>query len=306
MWQRARQAGQLAAKRGAQALSALRFVRPTYLLLSALLLLVLLAVLGAHERLHHATVVAEAAERAASAAATSAAAAATAALAAARPAGRFECRAKRFVGGAKDGWTLCIPDESLHGATVYTIGVGRNIEWDRAMIRTFGTIHHGWDPTPPAVSFFRAHGPPPGFSFHPVGLGVADGRVWLKLPEGNRDSWTVMAYARKARKEMEFDVASLQSMMIRQAYWHVSVVKIDVEGMEFEVIAQWARARFRPPADQILVQFHERYFPESERGSMVDRAVADMRKVGFAVFHRRKTVSFLFKFACTCIECLLN
>ncbi len=207
-------------------------------------------------------------------------------------AGKFECSQKRFLGDAYGGWTICMPEESLHGAVVYTIGVGRNIEWDKEMIRTFGTVHHGWDPTPTAADFFSKRGPPPGFTFHKYGLGERDGQVTVKLPEGNHDSYTIMGYGRKAQRGRvtKIEVRTVKSMLRMLGHSRIAILKIDIEGAEFGVIREWARSSYRPPVDQILIEFHERYFDAGKRRLMVPQAIQDMRKIGFGVFHRAKLV----------------
>ncbi|KAI0559717.1 Methyltransferase FkbM [Gracilaria domingensis] len=196
-------------------------------------------------------------------------------------------------GDAYGGWTMCTPLYSLKGKMVYTIGIGRNIKWDEAMIKQFGTVHHGWDPTPTAQDFFSKRSMPHNFVFHRVGLAAYDGELKLKLPEGNADSYTVMeqkGVAQEGRVGV-YPVLKLQSMMRENGHGHLAVLKIDVEGAEFDVIKEWRQNNVDIAADQVLIEFHARYFDEGK--SMLRSAVADMDELGFLLVHRTKLVSRL-------------
>lgn len=205
----------------------------------------------------------------------------------------FHCSQKRFLGDLYGGWTICDPDgDALRGGIVYTVGVGRNIEWDKAMISRYNTQHHGWDPTPRAVDFARTTSLPKGFVFHPFGLGVDDGSVTVKLPEGNTDSFTVMSYKAPAQRGtvLTIPVLTIESMMRIQGHDHLAILKIDIEGAEFNVIRKWAREHYNLRADQVLIEFHERYFNDK---SLLPTAIAQMSELGFEVFHRAKLVCLM-------------
>ena len=207
------------------------------------------------------------------------------------------CLRKRFLGDSYGGWMICEPDTpgAFRGALVYTIGVGRNIEWDKAMIREYGTVHHGWDPTPRAVDFVRKTKLPENFHFHQFGLGSKDGTVTATLPVGNTDSYTISAYKHARAQEgkaTEIPVLSLESMMTKENHDQLAILKIDIEGAEFDVIRTWVENNYNVRADQVLIEFHERYFKSNKE--LVPQAVAQMRQLGFEVFHRAKLeISFV-------------
>jgi len=207
------------------------------------------------------------------------------------------CSRKRYVGNTYGGWTICVPDDpsTLREAIVFTIGVGRDISFDKAMMSTYGTIHHGWDPTPRAVDFVKTVPPPRGFIFHPYGISTKDGQVTATLPVGNTDSYTISSYkhadAQKG-KATTIDVLSLRSMMEQTKLNEIYILKIDIEGAEFPVISSWAKENYRPRAQQILIEFHERYFNYDK--SLVAKSVRELKSLGFEVFHRTKLeISFI-------------
>ncbi|CAN8062848.1 unnamed protein product [Agarophyton chilense] len=186
------------------------------------------------------------------------------------------------------GWTMCTPRYSLKNTIIYTIGIGRNIKWDEAMMNQFGTIHHGWDPTPTAHDFFSKRPIPDRFVFHRVGLASYDGDLKLKLPEGNGDSYTVMEQKGTAQegKVGVYPVLKLETMMRQNGHRHLAVLKIDVEGAEFDVIRDWHERSVDLSTDQMLIEFHARYFEKGDE--MVCRAVRDMDDLGFMLVHKTK------------------
>lgn len=203
------------------------------------------------------------------------------------------CANPQKLGDDYGGWTICNAD-NVQGGLVYTIGIGRNIEWDKAMISRFHTVHHGWDPTPSAKGFFEDKAPPPGFHFHQYGLGVADGNVTVKLPVGNKDSYTIMKYGAQAQDGtiVSIPVLTIKSMLTMLGHERIAILKIDCEGVEFATIAEWARTGYRPPAKQILIEFHERYFTSDTAPGgvsprmLVPTAIEQMKGLGFEMLHK--------------------
>lgn len=203
------------------------------------------------------------------------------------------CTDPQHLGDQYGGWTIC-NGKNVTGGLVYTIGIGKNIEWDKAMISKFQTVHHGWDPTPSAKEFFEKQAPPQGFTFHPEGLGVKDGQVTVKLPVGNIDSYTIMNYDAETQngKVVSISVLTLESMLRKNGHEKIDVLKIDAEGIEFDVIADWARRGYHPPAKEILVEFHERYFTSSNTPGgtdpthLIPTAITQMNNLGFELLFK--------------------
>lgn len=210
----------------------------------------------------------------------------------------LNCTSKVTFGDAYGGWTLCRPTDplSFRDAIVYTVGIGRNIKWDEEMIKRFSTIHHGWDPTPTAQDFFSHRSIPDRFYFHKYGLGAKDGAVTLKLPEGNFDSYTVMEYSANSKKGtiINVNMLTVPSMMKMLNHRWVAVLKVDIEGAEFEVIQHWYDTKFTIPADQLLIEFHQRYFTNDVHSSnKLPRALKQLSYLGFRLIHQTTLVRHL-------------
>lgn len=192
----------------------------------------------------------------------------------------------KFPRSTEEGWFFC-DAPSLAGGTVVTVGVGRNVVWDAAMVGAYGTTHYGFDPTPRSVSFYVANPErlPPGFSFHPLGLGVRDGLVEMELPSGNIDSYVPASLLAPAgRRRVRVPVFSLSTLLRMVDVEWVDLLKVDVEGAEGDVVQSWVDSGYSPPADQVLMETHAR-FNGNDR-TFVPRLIENMQTLGFRLFYR--------------------
>lgn len=213
---------------------------------------------------------------------------------------KLDCTKPVGFGNSYGGWTHCRPVNTSQWADtiVYSVGVGYNVQWDAGMIKRYATIHHGWDPTPTAARYFSKHARPPRFVFHRVGLGpVDDPHVIFRLPASeptNYVSGPDLNLDMQPKKSVLAPVLSLRSMMKRVNHKWLSILKMDIEGAEFSVIDQWYRSALAPPADQVLIEFHYRFFLGTNKsGGMVESRIMKMAKLGFDLVIRKGHVRFL-------------
>lgn len=199
----------------------------------------------------------------------------------------------------RDGW-----DEAI----MYSAGVGDDIEWEKRMHDRFGSEHVCWDPTPTAKQWRDVNKLPKGFMFYAIGLYGDDGNVSLRVPFGQRRSYALATRPEEQGPLIKVAVLCLRGMMRKRGDVHVAVLKMDVEGAEFAVIDMWWRRNEKIAVDQIVVEFHERYFdwlPGQRK--LVKRSVAKMRELGFRSVASTGTVSqfiflFIFFFFFSCGE----
>lgn len=169
------------------------------------------------------------------------------------------------------------------------------------MIQRYRTQHHGWDPTPTALDFANKTSMPSNFHFHPIGIAARDGNLTLKLPKGKHESYTVMRADREAQEGsiVTLPVLSLESMINSLDHTSLAVLKMDVEGAEFDVIRKWKEDRYIVPAEQLLIEFHERYFHQVESWEhMVPVAIKSLEQLGFDLVSHTKIVSFFKPVVC--------
>lgn len=206
---------------------------------------------------------------------------------------QLDCSKPSYLGDKYGGWYICPPVNPIDykDAIVYSIGVGRNIAWDKAMMETFSTIHHAWDPTPTALDFVSKQSFPEGYHFHATGLAAEDGNLTLKLPLSNGDSYTVIEFQEKAQDGtvVTVPVLSVKSMMNSLNHTSLAILKMDVEGAEFDVLDTWEKENWKVPAGQVLIEFHERYFKHEDGWEKkVENAIKIMEQLNFKLIKRTR------------------
>lgn len=202
-----------------------------------------------------------------------------------------------FTAGDRSGvWTVW-PYELGADSVVYSFGVGDNLAWDIALVESFGLTMHVFDPTPASVAWVSQQSLPPGLRFHPMGLAGHDGTLKLGLPGGrNRFNFRPLAnHTPSGPTVVEAPVCRLATLMQQLGHDHLDVLKMDIEGSEYEVLDDLVASGI--PVRQLLVEFHH-HFPGVgiER---TERAVQVLGKAGYRIFHiseRGLEFSFLGRF----------
>lgn len=73
----------------------------------------------------------------------------------------------------------------------------------------------------------------------------------------------------------------------------VAILKMDVEGAEFDVIRRWSEDMYDVPAEQLLVEFHQRNFQHVKGWErLVPNAIESLKALGFELVTHTKLVSF--------------
>ena len=181
-------------------------------------------------------------------------------------------------------WSISTKD-LLPGGIVYSIGVGDDIDFDLALIRQYGVEVHAFDPTPASVAWLEEKQPSPKFHFHPWAVTGVDGSITL-YPRARRDGtasdimYTMVPEAGSLKDGVKVPAFSIPTLMNRLGHDHVDLLKIDIEGAEYEVLDTLIASAIRP--EQILVEFHHR-FPSIDK-SMTADTVARLRMIGYSVF----------------------
>lgn len=177
------------------------------------------------------------------------------------------------------GWSLAtgaLAADSL----VYSVGVGDDVSFDLALIQRWGLTVHAFDPTPRSQAWLAAQRLPPQFQFHPWGLADYDGVAHFQPPADPRHvSYTLTPAAGAGGAVGE--VGRLTTLMARLGHARLDVLKLDIEGAEYAVVADLVRAP--APIGQLLIEFHHR-FP-GMGWARTAQALRQLRGIGFEVAH---------------------
>jgi FkbM family methyltransferase len=188
-----------------------------------------------------------------------------------------------FRAGTRSGiWTVC-PRNLNQESVVYSFGVGDNIAWELALIQQFGLTVHAFDPTPASVAWIARQNLPKTFRFYPIGVGVRDGTESFFLPRrGSRFNYQPLLDGEPARAEQTFDlpVQRLATIMAESGHENIDVLKMDIEGAEYEVLDDLLASGIAPK--QLLVEFHHHFPGVGLRATR--EAVSSLNKAGYSIF----------------------
>ena len=188
---------------------------------------------------------------------------------------------KVSLGNDNANWCVC-PSGLSEESVVYSFGVGTDISFDLELIRRFGAIVHAFDPTPRSIAWVQSQELPKKFIFHDYGIGGHDGSVIFHPPENpNFVSYSFLPRSSVTAPAIEGPVSRLATIMKKLGHRMVDILKMDIEGAEYEVLADLLSSNV--PVRQLLVEFHHRW-----KNVGLDRtrcAIQDLNREGFRIFH---------------------
>ncbi len=175
-----------------------------------------------------------------------------------------ELRLKIDIGVAsiKDGGWWFTAEGLNEDSIVYSLGVGDEIDFDLSIIDKYGVTVHGFDPTPSSINMLDAADLPDRFHFHPWAVTAEDGSLKF-YPRLKKDgSKSAVMYTMIAEPETENDVIevpaySLSTIAQKLDHQHIDLLKMDIEGAEYEVLDGLLASPIKPT--QLLVEFHHRF-----------------------------------------------
>jgi FkbM family methyltransferase len=184
-----------------------------------------------------------------------------------------------------DGGWRYHPDNLNETSVVYSLGIGRDIEFDLALIQSYGLQVHAFDPTPSTRDWLRAGYQPPGFHFHPWAVTAQDGTITLyprirKDGSKSADMYTLMAADASRPDGIEVPAFTLGSIAAALGHTRIDLLKMDIEGAEYEVLDTLQDSAVKP--QQLLVEFHHRFRGIGAQAT-VD-SIARLRGIGYRLF----------------------
>jgi FkbM family methyltransferase len=202
-------------------------------------------------------------------------------------------RSLEFHGNAAGGW--CILAGSLGPeAVVVDIGLGEDASFSESIISKYGCIVNAFDPTPRAIEYVNGlrndH-----LRFYEYGIGATAGTAEFYLPKE-----TAHVSGAIAREEhLGPHCVEVQLRTIGQIFGiigasRLDLLKLDVEGAEYDVIASEEFHQYALAIDQICVEFHHRW--KSRGRDCTVAAVKTLGALGFECAWRSRSTNEEFLF----------
>lgn len=137
--------------------------------------------------------------------------------------------------------------ESLHLSTCYCAGVGEDIEFELDLIKHFKAKVFAFDPTPRAIGFVQGISPDlPALHFLPVGLWSSNTVLRFFPPE--HPQHVSHSVFKEGMREAFFEAPckTLSSLMHELGHTHIDVLKMNIEGAEYEVLKSMMADEIHP------------------------------------------------------------
>lgn len=216
------------------------------------------------------------------------------------------CRLQLIGGRASDNygaWTLCGDRLKEGGGIVYSFGIGGDVSFDNHLVEMGHTVY-AFDPTIDTVKVkanFKLHNKdeiPDRFKFMQLGLSGTDGVVTFfqsRNPKIQSKTAVALGDLKVNYRDGGFQAAVLRfrTFLCMNEHRWIDVLKMDVEGVEMDVCLS-EDFRTKPiPADQILIEFHERMMKDG--ASRKAECIKVLKGKGYKVVHmsaNRQEIAF--------------
>jgi FkbM family methyltransferase len=182
------------------------------------------------------------------------------------------------LGEGPGAWSVW-PDRLGSHSVLYTLGVGRDISFERAMIERYGLTVHAFDPTPLALSWAKSQELPVNFHLHELGIAPYDGVARFQPPSKLKFESFSMVRSSGVGHPIHAPVRRLSTLAEMLGHTRVDILKMDVEGAEYEILPDILGSPIT--VGQILVEFHHRW--KEVGASRTYRAIASLQEAGYVV-----------------------
>lgn len=132
-------------------------------------------------------------------------------------------------------------------SVVYSGGVGEDATFDEAIIGKYGCTVFAFDPTPRAIVYAETIDDP-RFHFLPVGLWSEDSLQEFRAPANPERVNHSIGSSRGPTGGFTAECRSLESLMRELRHSDLALLKLDIEGAEYEVLQALDWDRVRPRA----------------------------------------------------------
>jgi FkbM family methyltransferase len=168
-------------------------------------------------------------------------------------------------------------------SVVYSFGVGEDVSFDLGLIDRYGCMVHAFDPTERSIAWARANVDHLLWRLHPIGIAAEDGETEFTSPahKTHVSFFRATNGATGGHEAVRLVVRSLQSIMRDLSHDRIDLLKMDVEGFEYEVLQSMLETSVRPT--QIAVEFHHRMY--GYEPAATNEAVMALRQNGYCLFH---------------------
>lgn len=202
----------------------------------------------------------------------------------------------KWYGGSYGGFYI---NSSLltSDSIIYSFGIGKDISFDKTCIKKHKCKIFAFDPTPKSIDFIKAQNLPDSFTFFDFGITASEsGTIDFYLPTNPKgvSGSLVKSDVVNPNNKINVKMKSFKDIVDKLGHKHIDVIKMDIEGSEYEVLDKIIDSDIT--IDQLLIEFHDRLFDLEKYKS--EEIVKNLIKNGYEIFASSSTyeeVSFIHK-----------
>ena len=186
---------------------------------------------------------------------------------------------KITLGNKNAAWTIN-PSSINNKSIVYSFGVGNDISFDSELINKYGVKVYAFDPTPKSADWLKTQQLPANFYFYQKGLASYDGKAEFALPDNPEHVSATILTKNSKQGYFQADVNTLQTLMKELGHTKIDILKMDIEGAEYDVIENILASNIS--IAQLLIEFHHRF--ENVGTIKTKNVIRQLRKAGYMIF----------------------
>ncbi|WP_260738902.1 FkbM family methyltransferase [Tunturiibacter lichenicola] len=183
------------------------------------------------------------------------------------------------VGNVHSGWVM---KKGLDPLVIYCAGVGQGISFELELAKTSRRPILVFDPSPQGLATM-AEIDAGNIEFFPVGLAATTGAVEFSLTR--QDGEASRSVADNGFGKVSFDCWDLATVMRRNGDAVIDLLKMDIEGFEYEIIDQFLEQGI--PVRQLCVEFHPWLAPGRTFGRTW-KTIAKLYRAGYRIIYKHR------------------
>ncbi len=144
---------------------------------------------------------------------------------------------------------------------IYSFGIGCDLSFSQDALETFPCEVFAFDPTPKSVEYVKGHSIMEDRRFHFFNYAIAscNGVASFHLPKNEKHiSGSLIKRSTLQEEGIEVEIKTLKCIMDELGHKRITILKLDIEGMEFELFEKMNLDDMR--FDQLCLEVHDRFY----------------------------------------------
>lgn len=186
--------------------------------------------------------------------------------------------------GSEYGGFYYHPDLIDQGSIILSFGLGEDVTFDLELNRIHKCVIHGFDPTPKSIYYLKNQVDlPENYVFHDYGIGAVTNlskKFYLPVNDNYVSGSVNLISNVDELNYIEVKIMSLTDIIYELELLKIDILKLDIEGSEFEIIDSIIANRDK--IIQLIVEFHPRFFADGYK--LLKIALRKLEKNDFLLF----------------------